>query len=102
MRCGSCVRAGKMAEAEIFFPYLRKVWDGFLTRRDRVQRGENRQVGEVFHFYDAPTVTAGLIGFVFDIREVIKVARYTGDVIYAGGSGRCGGDGGGNDGDHGQ
>jgi hypothetical protein len=47
--------------------------------RDRVQRGEDRQVGRVFHFCEAPTVTAGFIGFVFDIREVIKVARGRGD-----------------------
>jgi hypothetical protein len=33
-----------------------------------------RPVGKVFHFSASPTVTAGFIGFVFDIREVIKVA----------------------------
>jgi hypothetical protein len=26
-------------------------------------------VGRDFHFCEAPTVTAGLIGFVFDIRK---------------------------------
>jgi hypothetical protein len=68
-----------MAEAEIFFHGLRQVRDGFLTSRDWAQRGENRQVGKDFHFCEAPTVTAGLIGFIFDIREVIKVARGRGD-----------------------
>jgi hypothetical protein len=38
------------------------------------QSGDNRPVGKVFHFFDLPTVTAGFIGFVFDIREVPKVA----------------------------
>jgi hypothetical protein len=56
-----------------------------------------RPVGKVFHFSASPTVTAGFIGFVFDIREVIKVARYTGDGVYAGGSGCCSR----NHGDHG-
>jgi hypothetical protein len=36
-------------------------------------------VAKVFHFSDPPTVTAGLIGFAFDIREVIKVASGRGD-----------------------
>jgi hypothetical protein len=68
-----------MATAEIFSPLLRRIRDGFLTRRYRVQGGENRRVGEIFHFCAAPTVTAGFIGFAFDIREVIKVARGRGD-----------------------
>jgi hypothetical protein len=68
-----------MAEAEIFFHGLRRVGDGFLTSRHGIQSGGNRQVGEVFHFCEAPTVTAGFIGFAFDIREVIKVARGRGD-----------------------
>jgi hypothetical protein len=91
-----------MAKQKILFLGLRCVGDGFLTSRDGVQGGENRRVGEVFHFCEAPTVTAGLMGFIFDIREVIKVARGRGDEVYAGGSSRCSGDGGGNDGDHGQ
>jgi hypothetical protein len=68
-----------MATAEIFSPRLRRVRDELLTRRYRVQDGENRQVGANFHFCAAPTVTAGFIGFAFDIREVIKVARGRGD-----------------------
>jgi hypothetical protein len=59
-------------------------------------------VVKVFHFYEAPTVTAGFIGFVFDIREVIKVARGRGEEVYAGGSSGGSGDVGGDDGDHGQ
>jgi hypothetical protein len=91
-----------MAKAEIFSPRLRQVRDELLTRRYRLQCGENRQVGKVFHFSAAPTVTAGFIGFAFDIREVIKVARGRGDKVYAGGSGRSDRNSGGNDGDHGQ
>jgi hypothetical protein len=91
-----------MAEAEIFFHGLRRVGDGFLTSRDGIQGSENRQVGEVFHFYEAPTVTAGFIGFAFDIRVVIKVARGRGDKVYAGGSSRFSRDGGRNDGDYSQ
>jgi hypothetical protein len=68
-----------MATAEIFSPRLRRVRDEFLTRRYGVQGGENRQVEKVFHFCAVPTVTAGFIGFAFDIREVIKVARGRGD-----------------------
>jgi hypothetical protein len=29
---------------------------------------ENRQLQRVFHFPEPPTVTAGFIGFAFDIR----------------------------------
>jgi len=34
-----------------------------------VEIGENREVGRVFHFSEAPTATAGYIGFIFDIRK---------------------------------
>jgi hypothetical protein len=54
--------------------------------------GDNRQVAGDFHFCEEPTVTAGLIGFAFDIRVVIIVARYGGDGLYAGGGRRCRGD----------
>jgi hypothetical protein len=39
-----------------------------------LEPGENRRVAPVFHFFEAPSVTAGFIGFAFDIRRVIKVA----------------------------
>jgi hypothetical protein len=32
------------------------------------EAGENIQVERVFHFSAAPTVTAGFIAFIFDIR----------------------------------
>jgi hypothetical protein len=31
--------------------------------------GEGKVVGKDFHFCAVPTVTAGLIGFAFDIRK---------------------------------
>jgi hypothetical protein len=55
-------------------PRLRKVWDRFLTSRVELEPGDNRRVAPVFHFSEAPTVTAGLIGFAFDIRVVLEVA----------------------------
>ncbi|MGB0030303.1 MAG: hypothetical protein WBP77_03875, partial [Candidatus Sulfotelmatobacter sp.] len=60
------------------------VQDRFLTQRAGSQSGDNRPVDKVFHFSDLPTVTAGFIGFAFDIREVIKVASGRGDKVYAG------------------
>jgi hypothetical protein len=33
------------------------------------ETGDCRQVGNVFHFFSAPTVTTGFIAFAFDIRE---------------------------------
>jgi hypothetical protein len=53
---------------------LRRIRDRFLTSRVQLEPGDNRRVVPVFHFCEGPTVTAGLIGFVFDIRLVIKVA----------------------------
>jgi hypothetical protein len=32
------------------------------------EAGENKRVEKDFHFSAGPTVTAGLIGFAFDIR----------------------------------
>jgi hypothetical protein len=32
------------------------------------EAGEKREVARVFHLSAGPTVTAGLIGFAFDIR----------------------------------
>jgi hypothetical protein len=64
----------EIRNAEIFSYGLRQVRDRFLTRRAGPQRGDNRPVAKVFHFSGSPTVTAGFIAFVFDIREVIKVA----------------------------
>src|SRR5579863_9188428 len=60
--------------ARLHWP-LRKVRDRFLTSRDGREPGDNRRVVPVFHFSEAPSVTAGFIGFVFDIRIVIKVAE---------------------------
>jgi hypothetical protein len=53
---------------------LRRVWDRFLTSRVGLEPGDNRRVARVFHFSEGPTVTAGLIGFVFDIRVILEVA----------------------------
>ena len=47
---------------------LRNVRDRFLTSRVYWKPGDNRRVAPVFHFSAAPSVTAGFIGFVFDIR----------------------------------
>ena len=103
MTCGSCARqemkSGERAWITVRAPKDR---DRFLTSRVGREAGDNRRVGTVFHFSEAPTVTAGFIGFAFDIRIVIEVARHVSDVsgrrTYAGGSRRCRGD----DGNHGQ
>jgi hypothetical protein len=60
-------RANIRDTAEIEYS-LRKVWHGFLTSRVGSKGSENIRVAPVFHFCAAPTVTAGLIGFEFDIR----------------------------------
>ena len=46
--------------------------DRFLTSRVGWEVGRNRGVEKVFHVSEVPTVTAGLIGFVFDIRNKKK------------------------------
>ena len=51
---------------------LRRATGRFLTSRVRVEVTENREVRKVFHFCAGPTVTAGFIGFVFDIRKKEK------------------------------
>jgi hypothetical protein len=42
--------------------------------KHRAQKAVEYGVCRDFHFYELPTVTAGFIGFYFDIREVLKVA----------------------------
>jgi hypothetical protein len=37
-----------------------------------VEGDSDKQVGQNFHFSYAPTVTAGFIGFYFDIRKYSK------------------------------
>jgi hypothetical protein len=67
--------------ARLHWP-LRNLRDRFLTSRVRREPGDNRRVVSVFHFSAVPSVTAGFIGFVFDIRIVIKVAGLIGrDVL---------------------
>jgi hypothetical protein len=53
---------------------VRKVEDGLVTLGERQKPDENKRFDKVFHFCEAPTVTAGLIGLAFDISEVLEVA----------------------------
>ena len=55
------------ARVELSEP-LRSGREQFFTARVRVEVSERRQFGEDFHFCPGPTVTAGFIGFAFDIR----------------------------------
>jgi hypothetical protein len=43
--------------------------DGIFTVELPAEVGRNKQVEMNFHFSEPPAVTAGLIGFVFDIRK---------------------------------
>jgi hypothetical protein len=79
MRCGNCARVGGNGGSGNLLPWVPPSSGPISHTKVPGQHGENRPVGKVFHFCEAPTVTAGLIGFVFDIREVIKVARGRGD-----------------------
>jgi hypothetical protein len=47
---------------------LRGWRERFLTSRVGREVGGNRQVEKDFHFSAGPTVTAGFMGFAFDIR----------------------------------
>jgi hypothetical protein len=47
---------------------LRSGRDRFSTLGVRREGSDNRRVEKDFHFSAEPTVTAGFIGFVFDIR----------------------------------
>ena len=48
---------------------LRSAAERFLTARFPAEVSGNTRVGKDFHFCAGPTVTAGFIGFVFDIRK---------------------------------
>jgi hypothetical protein len=65
---------GEIKVAEIFYLGLRQVRDRFITQRVTPESSDNRPLAKVFHFSEPPAVTTGLIAFVFDIREVLKVA----------------------------
>jgi len=51
-----------------FPPEFRRRRERFLTSTVSPETGDIRQVAQDFHFSAGPTVTAGFIGFAFDIR----------------------------------
>jgi hypothetical protein len=57
-----------MRESREIQCWLRGWRERFLTSTVGREAGENMQVERDFHFSAGPTVTAGFMGFAFDIR----------------------------------
>jgi len=58
--------AGTASRGEFHWVFRRQR-QRFLTSTVGPEAGDSRQVAQDFHFSPGPTVTAGFIGFAFDI-----------------------------------
>jgi hypothetical protein len=67
MRCGTCARAEEIGRVGITLHGTPLQWRLISHTKGRAQISENTQFPKVFHFCEAPSVTVGFIGFLFDI-----------------------------------
>jgi hypothetical protein len=74
MACGSCARASGIGRRGKLPLEWAPTKGPISHTKGWGQNGEKKHLGKNFHFCATPTVTAGFTGFVFDIRDVIKVA----------------------------